>query len=181
MSVNYNNNGQLVNIGNTRVWIGTKAAHNALVTAGKMPNNCMVYLIDNVSGQADTTPTKDSTNLITSGGVYDYCKKSTSGTLSISSTYGSGANSYFRVGRMVNLYINNCSLNASIPNLTRISSNSVPAPATNVRFIMIQLNTMKTREFQIDASGYLTTGQTVSEGWEAGYWVGNISYITSNE
>lgn len=34
MSVNYNNNGQLVNIGNTRVWIGTKAAHNALVTDG---------------------------------------------------------------------------------------------------------------------------------------------------
>lgn len=167
--------------GGTRVWIGTDSAHTSAVSGGTMPNNCMVYITDDTSDQISNTPTAGSNLPISSDGVYQYCKKSTSGTISISSTYGTGTNTYFRVGRLVNLYINSCNLNASIPVLTRISTNTVPAPASNVRFVMIQLNTMKTREFQIDSSGYLITGQTVSEGWEAGYWVGNITYITSNE
>ena len=49
MSVNYRNSttGELVTLANgSRMWIGTKAAHDAAVTNGKVPNNCMVCITD---------------------------------------------------------------------------------------------------------------------------------------
>lgn len=49
MSVNKVNKttGELITLANgTRMWIGTKAAHDAAVAAGTMPNNCMVCITD---------------------------------------------------------------------------------------------------------------------------------------
>lgn len=62
MSVNKVNKttGELVTLANgTRMWIGTKTAHDLAVQQGKMPNNCMVCITDDAndftSGQC--TPT----------------------------------------------------------------------------------------------------------------------------
>lgn len=39
--------GELVTLANgMRCWIGTKAAHDAAVQAGTMPNNCLVAIVD---------------------------------------------------------------------------------------------------------------------------------------
>jgi hypothetical protein len=39
--------GELVTLASgMRMWVGTKAAHDAQVLAGTMPNNCMVSIID---------------------------------------------------------------------------------------------------------------------------------------
>lgn len=54
MSVNKINKttGELVTIANgTRMWIGTKTAHDLAVQQGTMPNNCMVSIIDDAAGE----------------------------------------------------------------------------------------------------------------------------------
>jgi hypothetical protein len=106
---------------------------------------------------------------------------STTGNVIINSSYGSGTNVWYRKGNVVNLYINNCNLNTNVPNLTKISNNTLPKPITGaVRFIALQLNSLKCRELQITINGELTTGQTNSDTFEAGYWIGNITYLTED-
>lgn len=44
--------GELVTLANgTRMWIGTKSAHDLAVQQGKMPNNCMVCITDDAAGE----------------------------------------------------------------------------------------------------------------------------------
>ena len=53
MSVNKVNKttGELITLANgTRMWIGTKTAHDLAVQQGKMPNNCMVCITDDAPG-----------------------------------------------------------------------------------------------------------------------------------
>lgn len=59
MSVNKVNKttGELTTLANgTRMWIGTKAAHDAAVAAGTMPNNCMVCITDDGSDKTTKFP-----------------------------------------------------------------------------------------------------------------------------
>jgi len=52
MSTNFVNKstGELVTLANgTRMWIGTKSAHDNAVQQGTMPNNCMVCITDDYS------------------------------------------------------------------------------------------------------------------------------------
>ncbi len=57
MSVNLNNNGTLVTLANgTRTWVGTKAAHDAAVQAGTMPNNCIVCITDDFPSEWEAVP-----------------------------------------------------------------------------------------------------------------------------
>lgn len=54
MSVNKVNKttGELVTLANgTRMWIGTKTAHDLAVQQGTMPNNCMVCITDDAAGE----------------------------------------------------------------------------------------------------------------------------------
>jgi len=65
MSVNKVNKdtGELVTLANgTRMWIGTQSAHDAAVSAGTMPNNCMVCITDDypASGPINPTPSRDT-------------------------------------------------------------------------------------------------------------------------
>lgn len=53
MSTNFVNKltGELVTLANgTRMWIGTKSAHDNAVQQGTMPNNCMVCITDDAAG-----------------------------------------------------------------------------------------------------------------------------------
>lgn len=44
--------GELVTLANgTRMWIGTKTAHDLAVQQGTMPNNCMVCITDDAAGE----------------------------------------------------------------------------------------------------------------------------------
>lgn len=53
--------GELVTLANgTRMWIGTKLAHDLAVQQGTMPNNCMVCITDDYS--QDNTDWIDGTN-----------------------------------------------------------------------------------------------------------------------
>lgn len=88
MSVNKVNKttGELVTLANgTRMWVGTKTAHDLAVQQGTMPNNCMVCITDdyddklrNVTYQiiSDTALTTTATNYTTYSGRklsdYDY-------------------------------------------------------------------------------------------------------------
>lgn len=57
--------GELVTLANgTRMWIGTKSAHDAAVQAGTMPNNCMVCITDDANDftSGSCTPTSYVTN-----------------------------------------------------------------------------------------------------------------------
>lgn len=63
MSVNKVNKdtGELVTLANgTRMWIGTKSAHDLAVQQGTMPNNCMVCITDDY--QTENTDWIDGTN-----------------------------------------------------------------------------------------------------------------------
>lgn len=54
MSVNYvdKTTGELVTLANgTRMWIGTKEAHDLAVQQGTMPNNCMVCITNDAAGE----------------------------------------------------------------------------------------------------------------------------------
>lgn len=54
MSVNKvsKDTGELVTLANgTRMWIGTKSAHDLAVQQGTMPNNCMVCITDDAAGE----------------------------------------------------------------------------------------------------------------------------------
>lgn len=54
MSVNYvdKTTGELVTLANgTRMWIGTKEAHDLAVQQGTMPNNCMVCKTNDAAGE----------------------------------------------------------------------------------------------------------------------------------
>lgn len=46
MSVNAYQNGVSTNLTSQRIWMGTKAAHDAAVQAGTMPNNALVAITD---------------------------------------------------------------------------------------------------------------------------------------
>jgi len=53
--------GELITLASgTRVWIGTKTAHNAAVSQGKMPNNCMVCVTDDYYDDSDNIYMKSS-------------------------------------------------------------------------------------------------------------------------
>ena len=44
--------GELITLANgTRMWIGTKTAHDLAVQQGTMPNNCMVCITDDAAGE----------------------------------------------------------------------------------------------------------------------------------
>lgn len=54
MSTNFVNKdtGELVTLANgTRMWVGTKSAHDLAVQQGTMPNNCMVCITDDAAGE----------------------------------------------------------------------------------------------------------------------------------
>lgn len=52
--------GELVTLASgMRMWIGTKAAHDAAVQAGTMPNNCAVAIIDDYDEGYDTYSTEE--------------------------------------------------------------------------------------------------------------------------
>lgn len=76
--------GELVTLANgTRMWIGTKSAHDAAVQAGTMPNNCMVCITDDF--HTDDTDWIEGTNCKAkrvSGAVYVRFHKSDSTTIS---------------------------------------------------------------------------------------------------
>ena len=70
MSVNKVNKmtGELVTLASgTRMWIGTKAAHDLAIQRGIMPNNCMVCITDDandfISGEGTPTSLTSATNL----------------------------------------------------------------------------------------------------------------------
>lgn len=51
--------GELVTLANgTRMWIGTKTAHDLAVQQGTMPNNCMVCITDDYPVQEDFSTTQ---------------------------------------------------------------------------------------------------------------------------
>lgn len=53
--------GELVTLANgTRVWIGTKTAHDLAVQQGTMPNNCMVCITDDYYDDSDNIYMKSS-------------------------------------------------------------------------------------------------------------------------
>lgn len=61
--------GELVTLANgTRMWIGTKSAHDAAVAAGTMPNNCMVCITDDANDFTSGQGT--ATSYITSGNLF---------------------------------------------------------------------------------------------------------------
>ena len=63
MSVNKVNKttGELVTLANgTRMWIGTKSAHDIAVQQGTMPNNCMVCITDDYYDDSDNIYMKSS-------------------------------------------------------------------------------------------------------------------------
>jgi hypothetical protein len=65
--------GELVTLANgQRIWVGTKAAHDAAVAAGTMPNNCLVALTDDgdITGVVDAVE-DGNMNPVTSNAVYD--------------------------------------------------------------------------------------------------------------
>ena len=57
--------GELITLANgTRIWIGTKTAHDLAVQQGKMPNNCMVCITDDgASSIGRLTPIKGQRNI----------------------------------------------------------------------------------------------------------------------
>ena len=59
MSVSKQNKttGEMTDLTGSRVWIGTKEAHDALVSANKMPNNCLVALTNAYRDADNVTPT----------------------------------------------------------------------------------------------------------------------------
>ena len=64
MSVNYRNpsSGELITLANgSRMWVGTQAAHDAAVTNGTMPNNCMVCITDDYPTDATDDYSTDET------------------------------------------------------------------------------------------------------------------------
>lgn len=65
MSVNKVNKttGELVTLANgTRMWIGTKTAHDLAVQQGTMPNNCMVCITDDAAGEDAWKYSTEETN-----------------------------------------------------------------------------------------------------------------------
>ena len=64
--------GELVTLANgMRCWIGTKAAHDAAVQAGTMPNNCMVALTDDYEDATVDVVEDGNMHPVTSNAVYD--------------------------------------------------------------------------------------------------------------
>ena len=60
--------GELVTLASgTRVWIGSKSAHDTAVAQGKMPNNCMVCITDDFPTEWEEVPItiKPDTNQFT--------------------------------------------------------------------------------------------------------------------
>lgn len=53
-----------------RIWIGTKAQHEAAVRAGTMPSNCLVSITDDEEGLAQEV-TADDGKAVTSNAVYN--------------------------------------------------------------------------------------------------------------
>lgn len=65
MSVNKINKqtGELITLANgTRMWIGTKTAHDLAVQQGTMPNNCMVCITDDAAGDEAWKYSTEETN-----------------------------------------------------------------------------------------------------------------------
>lgn len=55
--------GELVTLANgTRMWIGTKTAHDLAVQQGTMPNNCMVCITDDAAGEDAWKYSTEETN-----------------------------------------------------------------------------------------------------------------------
>lgn len=76
MSVNLRDKdtGELVTLASgARYWIGTKAAHEAAISAGTMPNNCMVCLTDDYEDK--NVIEEDITERCTFQGLTDATKK----------------------------------------------------------------------------------------------------------
>ena len=56
-----------------RIWLGTKAAHDAAEAAGTLPNNCLIAITDDgdVTGVANVVQ-EDNMNPVSSNAVYEY-------------------------------------------------------------------------------------------------------------
>lgn len=64
--------GELVTLANgMRCWIGTKAAHDAAVQTGTMPNNCLVAIIDDWQDATVDVVEDGNMHPVTSNAVYD--------------------------------------------------------------------------------------------------------------
>jgi len=73
MSTNFVNKttGELVTLANgTRMWIGTKSAHDNAVQQGTMPNNCMVCITDDYPESSAINPTPSGDTVITQNCSY---------------------------------------------------------------------------------------------------------------
>jgi TfoX/Sxy family transcriptional regulator of competence genes len=57
--------------GGQQIWIGTKEAHDQAVSAGTMPNNCLVSVTDDTDSTYSTEVAKDDLRAVTSDAVYD--------------------------------------------------------------------------------------------------------------
>ena len=64
----------------SRVWIGTKANHAAARQAGTLPTDCLICITDDDDEYKTDQVIEDSQMVITSGGVYDALKYSTTET-----------------------------------------------------------------------------------------------------
>ena len=86
--------GELVTLANgMRCWIGTKAAHDAAVQAGTMPNNCLVAIVDDWQDATVDVVEDGNMHPVTSNAVYDTLSKHIFGTAVDISGY-TGTNSY---------------------------------------------------------------------------------------
>lgn len=63
--------GELVTLANgSRMWVGSKAAHDAAIQAGTMPNNCLVALIDDYEDATTDDVEEGNPKPVSSNGVY---------------------------------------------------------------------------------------------------------------
>lgn len=63
--------GELITTANgTRIWCGTKTAHDLAVQQGTMPNNCMVCITDDYPADGAINPTPSGDTVITQNCSY---------------------------------------------------------------------------------------------------------------
>lgn len=85
--------GELITLANgTRIWCGTKTAHDLAVQQGTMPNNCMVCITDDAAGEEaweySTSETNTGKKWIDGKPIYRRVLKATSAA-TISATWHS--------------------------------------------------------------------------------------------
>ena len=148
------NTGTLANVGSQRIWIGSQASHDQAEALGKLPNNCLIAITDQMTDSEDYSTDETLTNKHWIDGKQIYRKVISIGTLP-NSTLKTVSTGITNADKLIHLW--------GMAN----STNALPLPYVNTDGNNIQLwlsDNLDTLNIRTNSAGWVSyTGYAVVE------------------